>query len=835
MTRPSLATRLSDFARDARVAVRGLSRDRTFTATALLTLIVCLAANAAIFSIVRSVVLKPLPFEEPDRIVLISNIYPKAGFSTTGPGISTAGVPDYYDRLRETTVFESQALYIRRNPTLGLAEGAQRVPAIAVTPSFFPLLRARTYLGRTFLAEEGEVGQNARVLLSYGFWRRQFGGDSSIVGKDIRVDGTPSRVVGVLAPDFRYLWNDVEIFYPMAFSPQMKSDASRHSNNWLHIARLRPGATIEQAQQQIDALNARNNQRFPQFATILRDAGFRTVVTRLPDEVTRDVRPTLYLLWGGVLLVLLVGGVNLANLTLVRSAGRARELATRHALGAELPRLARQLLTETTVLTLIGGALGVLAGWWVLRSVGALHLDLLPRGDEIGLDWQTVTAMIALAIVVGLVAGFVPVAQLPRTNLGEALREGGRSGTAGSAAGRLRRALATSQVALAFVLLIGAGLLLASFRAVLRIDPGFQSSGVVTATVTLPYYRYKDDNGLVDVAGRILERARSLPGVSSAGATNSIPLGGDYNSGVIFAEGYERKKGESFVSPNYVTVTDGYFETMRMRLARGRFFDQRDTPTSQGVIMVDERLAQHFWPNQDPIGRRLYRPTSVNDLDAITPNTRFLTVVGVVRNVQLTGLTPQDAPVGVYYFPFTQSAERSMVLTVRANRNLESLAGAVRNAITEVDREIPVFNVQTMDERLDSALVPRRVPMLIGLVFGLVALFLAAVGIYGVLAYQVSQRHREIGIRMALGSSAGSILGLVVRDGMRITGIGLGVGLVALFGLTRAIRGMLYGVQPADPVVIVLVAFILAGVALVATLIPARRAARVSPMAAIND
>ena len=630
------------------------------------------------------------------------------------------------------------------------------------------------------------------------------------------------------------MWN-IDLWVPLTFSAEVKSDAYRHSNNWTNIARLKAGATMEQAQQQLDALNARNAERLPQFAPILRDAGFRTVVTRLADDMTRDVRPTLYLLWGGVLLVLLVGGVNLANLTLVRSAGRAREMATRHALGAEVTRLARQLLTETTVLTLTGGVLGILAGWWMLRSVGALHLELLPRGDEIGLDWQTVVVMIVLAIVVGILAGFVPVSQLPRTNLGETLREGGRGGTAGSAAGRLRRALATVQVALAFVLLIGAGLLLASFRAVLRIDPGFQSSGVVTATVSVPGFRYTDDNALIDVTNRILDRVRSLPGVASAGFTSSIPLGGDYSSGVIFAEGYQPKKGESFVSPNSVTVTTGYFESMRMRLARGRLFDQRDTPSSPPVVIVDERLAQHFWPNQDPIGRRMYRPTSANDLDKITPNTKFLTVVGVVRDVRLTGLTPQDAPVGVYYYPYAQGAERLLVLTVRADRDVESLAGAVRNSITEVDREIPVFSVQTMNDRMDSALVPRRVPMLIGLVFGIVALFLAAVGIYGVLAYQVSQRRREIGIRMALGSSTRSILGLVVRDGMQITGIGLAVGLVGLVGLTRVIRGMLYGVQPADPMVIALVAIVLAGVALVATLIPARRAARVSPMSALNE
>jgi predicted permease len=835
MTRVSPGAWAKDLARDARIAARSLSRDRTFAATALLTLIVCLGANAAIFAIVRSVILAPLPFPEPDRIVLLSNVYPKAGFAQTGPAVSSAGVPDYYDRLRETTVFETQALYARRNATLGFADGAQRVPALSVTPSFFRLLHARTHLGRTFLDEEGEVGQNARVILSYGFWQRQFGGDVAVIGKDIRVDGTPGRVVGVMARDFRYLWNDVDILYPLAFTPEQQGLAYRHSNNWVHIARLKPGATLAQAQRQIDDLNARNNQRFPQFVTALRDAGFRTIVTPLEDAVTRDVRPTLYLLWGGVLLVLLVGGVNLANLTLVRSAGRARELATRHALGAEVSRLARQLLTETTLLTLVGGALGTLAGWWLLRSVSALHLELLPRGDEIGLDWQTVAVMTVLAIAVGLVAGLVPVAQLPRTNLGELLREGGRSGTAGSAAGRLRRALATTQVALAFVLLIGAGLLLASFRAVLGIDPGFRSSGVVTATVTLPRFRYQDDAALVNVTERILAQLRALPGVTRAGATTSIPLGGDYNSSVIFAEGHEMKPGESLVSPNSVTVTDGYFQAMGMRLARGRFFDARDTPSSPQVVMIDERLAQHFWPDQDPIGRRLYKANNANDIGKITPDTRFFTVVGVVKNVELTSLTPADVPVGVYYFPVAQDAASFLVFTVRAEHNAGALAAAVRTTIASIDREIPVFNIQTMDDRLGSALVPRRVPMLIGMAFGLVALFLAAVGIYGVLAYQVSQRRREIGIRMALGSPSGTILTLVVRDGLRITAIGLAVGLVGLVGLTRAIRGLLYGVRPADPVVIAGVALTLAVVALIATLIPARRAARVSPMAALND
>ena len=353
-----------------------------------------------------------------------------------------------------------------------------------MTPSFFQLLGARANTGRLFLDEDTEDGQNAKVVLSHGFWQRQFGGDPSIVGKDVRLSGRPYRVVGIMEPGFRYVWSDVDLWLPLVFSVVERSDERRHSNNWTMIARLKPGATLEQAQRQIDELNARNDSRFPQFAKILADAGFRTVVTRLQDDLVRDIRPTLYLLWGGVLLVLVVGGVNLTNLTLVRASGRMRELATRHALGAELSRLARQLLTETTLVTVVGGVLGTLAGWWLLRSVRASHLDMLPRGDDIGLDWQTVTLVLALAIVVGLLAGFMPVAQLPRTNLGELLREGGRTGSASGAAGRVRRILATSQVALAFVLLIGAGLLLASFRAVLRIDGGFQPTGVTTASIS---------------------------------------------------------------------------------------------------------------------------------------------------------------------------------------------------------------------------------------------------------------------------------------------------------------------------------------------------------------
>ena len=825
----------SDFVRDARIALRGLARDRTFTATALLTLIICLGANTAILSIVRSVVLKSLPFPEADRVVLMSNLYPKAGFATAGPGDSGTGVPDYFDRLTQMTAFSDQALYVPRSPTLGLNNGAQRVGALAVTASFFPLLRTQAGVGRFFLPEDEQPGQDAKVVLSYGFWQREYGGDRAIVGRDIRVNGRPLRVIGITRQDFRFLFADTDVYFPLAFTPEQKLDDQRHSNNWTYIARLKPGATVDQARRQVADINARNDQRLPAFAKLLRDAGFYTDVIRLQDAMIRDVRPTLYLLWGGVILVLVVGGVNLANLTLVRSAGRARELATRHALGAELSRLARQLLTETTLLTVTGGALGILVGWWMLRSLGALHLEMLPRGDEITLDVWTAIAILGLSLVVGVLSGLVPVAQLRRASLTTYLREGGRGGTASGTAGRIRRGLATAQVSLAFVLLIGAGLLLASFRAVLRANPGFDSNGVVTAATTLPGFRYGDDQALVSVTARILDRLRALPGVTAAGGTTMIPLGNDNSNSVILAEGYQMKPGESLVSPAQVIVTAGYFEAMGVKLAKGRFFDDRDTPTSPKSIIVDERLAAHFWPNQDPIGRRMYTPSSPNDISAITPQTQFWTVVGVIRSMQLVSLAPRDVPVGAYFFPYTQNTSRALVFAVRAERGSAALSSAVRDAVMSVDRELPVFSLQTMDALMDRALVSRRVPMLIGLAFGGVALFLAAVGIYGVLAYQVSQRRREIGVRMALGSTAADITGLVLRDGLRITAIGLAIGIVGMFGLTKVISGMLYGVQALNPAVIAIVAIGLTVVATIATLVPARRAARVSPMDALND
>jgi predicted permease len=818
------------------LATRSWTRERSFTLTALATLLVCLGGNTVIFSIVRSVLLKPLPLAGADRLVLIQNLYPKFGFSSAGPGVVAASVPDYFDRA-DIRSFAEQALYRRVSLTLGMTDGAERVNALRATPSFYRLLGTAPHVGRAIADEDGEVGNAARVMLSYSFWQRRYGGDPSLVGRDIRLDGTAHRVVGIVQPRFEYLWKDINLWLPASFTSDQKSDASRHSNNWVMIARLAPGATVAQAQREIDALNARNDERLPQFSTLIRDSGFRTAVVPLQDELVRDVRATLYLLWAGALFVLLVGAVNLVNLFLMRSAGGWRELAIRHAIGASVARVGRQVVTETTLLAVCGGAIGVAAGWWLLRLLTTLDFDVLPRSHEIGLDWQAAGAMIALAAAVGVVTGLIPLARLSRANLNDVVRDAGRTGTGGIAAGRLRRRLATAQVALAFMLLIGAGLLLASFRAVLAIDPGFDPAGVVTASINLPATTYPAA-ALAQVAGRLLERTRALPGVGAAAVTTTIPFGGIYSNSIILAEESEPGPGESLVAPHQIAASDGYFEAMRIPLVRGRYFDNRDTAVAPRVVIVDERLAQRFWPGRDAVGRRLSRPSNprgILDLLVRGPDTASLTVVGIVANVQMTGLTPKDPLIGAYYVPYAQQPARSVVLAVRSAQDPEMLVPALRSTLASIDRELPLFDVRTMEQRLDRSLVQRRLPMIIALAFGVVALFLAGIGVYGLLGCQVAERRREIGIRMALGSSAADVFRLVMRDGARITVLGILVGLAGAIGMARLMAGLLYGVRTTDPIVVGAVAIVLATVALVATWLPARRAAGTNPAAVLSE
>lgn len=819
---------------DLRFAGRLLWKDRGFAVTAIATLAVCIGANTAIFAVVNSVLLKPLPVPHAEQLVHMYNAYPGAGLAE---GRGSTGVPDYYDRLRETDVFQEQALYNTRGVTLsGNGGDAERIVSMVGTPSLLRLLQVQPIRGRLFSdAEDGELGKTSKVILTYASWQRWFGGRDDAIGRDLRLNGQPFTIVGVLPRDFGFLEPDVKIWTPIAFTAEEKSDDSRHSNNWSYIARLKPGASIEQARQQIDALNARNLDRFPQLKQILINAGFHTVVVPLQAHLVREIRSTLYLLWGGVVFVLLVGAVNVTNLMLVRSSARMKELATRHALGAGLSRIARQLLTETLVLAAGGAAIGLALGVAAVKALGVVGFEATPQGTAVAVDATVVGFTLALALVLTVLIGLIPILGLRQMNLSQSFREEGRSGTAARGARVVRRVLVSAQVAFALMLLAGAGLLLASFQHVLAVNPGFDASHVLTGVVSPPTARYKGDDEARAFWNRLTERVRALPGVEAAGITSTIPLSGDASDSVILAEGYVMARGESLISPFQATVSPGYFEAMSIPLKRGRYFSASDDERAPRVVIIDERLANRFWKGQDPIGRRMWKPESPQDLTAGPgQKTRFYTVVGVVGNIRLTGLTESE-PVGAYYFPFAQNVNRGMVLSTKTAGDPAAIVGAIREQVRQIDPELPFFSVKAMQQRVDESLVSRRAPMLLASLFGGIALFLAAIGIYGVLAYQVAQRRKEIGIRLALGSDGRRIFGLIVSEGLLLLAVGVVTGLIGAFAIRRAMATQLFGVQPMDPLVLASVTAVLGIVAFLACAVPARRAAHLDPLIALTD
>jgi predicted permease len=822
---------MSTLLHDLRYGARLLWKDKAFAGTALLTLAVCIGANVAIFAIVNAVLLRPLPVPDADRIVLMHNNYPGAGATDSG----FSGVPDYFDRRDAVTALDAHALVDTVGRTIDEGPFPQRVTAMLATPSFFPLIGVEPQLGRVFTEAEGEPGQERRVILSHALWQELYGGDASALGRSLRLNGQPHEVVGVMPRGFAFIDPDVRLWMPAAFTGDDRSDQQRHSNNWMNIGRMKPGATVEQVQAQVDALNAANLERFPQWKELLLNAGFFTRVVPLQDFLVRDVRGTLYLLWGGVAFVLLIGVVNLANLALARASVRVRELATRFALGASRARVSRQMLTESLLLTTIGTLGGVALAAATLAAFERLGLDDIPRGAEVSLDATTMLFAAAVAVMAGLAIGALPLVGAFRANLGLAVREEGRTGTASRGARTLRHALVVAQVGIAFVLLIGAGLLLASFRQILDVDPGFRPEGVLTASVALPAATYAEDADLRGFTTRALEAVRALPGVEAAGTTSVIPLGGNISDSVILAEGYVMKPGESLVSPTFVVASPGYLEAMGARLVRGRLFDERDHAEATKTIIVDERLANHFWPDRDPIGRRMRFPSNPDDLLKVDENTEWITVVGVVGQLRHRGLVTRESDeVGAYFVPYAQRTGRGYTLAIRTRTDPAPMLPAVRAALAGIDPQVPLFDVRTMEDRVEASLLTRRAAMLLTGGFGLVALLLAALGIYGVLAYLVAQRTREIGIRLALGSTTGNVFGLVLRQGLALSAIGLAVGLAGTVALGRAIQSQLYGVGPTDPLVLVSATLVLGLVALAACAIPATRASRVDPVRALS-
>jgi predicted permease len=819
---------------DLRFAGRLLWKDRSFSLTTIATLALCLAANVAIFAVVNGVLLQPLPFPEPDRLVRMFNKYPGAGVDSGGAN----SVPDYFDRRAGLPALEETAIFREAGVTIsgsGLGE-AERVQGMFVTPSFFRVLQTQPARGQVFTDAQGEFGQEKVVIITNGFWQRLFGGRDDAIGQDIRLGGELYKVVGVLPANFVFLNPDLQLFRPAAFTPRDKSDESRHNNNWQHLGRLKAGATLQQAQSQLDAINAANFARFPAWQEILKNARFSSEVVDFQADLIGERRATLTMLWGGAIFVLLIGCVNVANLVLVRSTSRIRELATRHAMGATFGRLTRQALTESAALSAIGGLAGLGLGWWALRAAPFFGFDRLPSGLTLGLDNQVVGFTVLLIAIVGIGVGLIPVIAMRRANMAQVIREEGRSGTAGRGPRLMRRVLVTSQVAFALMLLIGAGVLLASFDRVLNINPGFRAANVLTGTLSLPVTRYADEAALRAATTRILERLRAVPGVEGAGATTTLPFSGNYSDSVILAEGYQMQPGESLISPAQVVATDGYFEAMGARLVAGRFFTTADAESRPRVLVIDERLARRFWPNGDALGKRMYFPADISNIMAKPTEAQMMTIVGIIEPMRLRGLVEEGVQrVGTYYSAMRQVPSRNLGLAIRTTQAPETVTSAVRRELAQLDPELPFYGVRTLDDRLSTSLVDRRTPMLLATGFAGVALFLAAIGIYGVLAYQVSQRRREIGIRMALGAASGSIFNLVLREGTLIVGLGAGVGLLGAFFLRQTLQAQLYETGAMDPRVVAAVAGVLIVVAMIACVLPARRAAKTDPLIALSD
>lgn len=793
---------------DLRYGARMLLKSPGFTVVAIIALALGIGANTAIFSVINAVLLRPLAYPKADEIVYFSGV-------NTAKGISRSNIsaPDYVDWTKQNKVFAQMAAFVTGGAILTGTNEPERVPRAVVTASFFNVLGVQPVLGRAFLAEEDQPNSQQVAVLSYGLWKRRFGSDANIIGNKITVSGRIMTVVGVMPAGYEFpeqtqIWTSLRLD---------ASDEKRDNRAYEAIGRIKPDVSLEQAQAQISTINAQLAKSYEET-----NIGWDIKLVRLHERLVGDVRPSLLALLGAVAFVLLIACANVANLLLARASARQKEMAVRTALGASRLRVVRQLLTESVLLSLMGGTLGLLLSVWLTDLLIALSPADTPRFSEINLDYRVLGFTMIVSCLTGVLFGLAPALQASKIDLNEALKEGGRGMCESHRRNRLRSLLVVSEIALSLMLLVGAGLLIKSFQHLRDVKPGFTPEHVLTMIVPLPYAKYHEPQQRADFYRQLVERVKALPGVASAGMVLNLPLnGGGFSVWRSFIrEGHPMTTEES-ANASYLVTTPDYFRTMEIPLLAGRNFNDRDTENSPMVVIISETMARrYFGSKEDAIGKRITMEFPRE-------------IVGVVGDTKPSTLDADAA--AQTYVAYTQDATwNSMALAVRTNGEPTLMTAAVRHEVLAIDKDQPIYNIKTMEDVVINSVGSRRVSVLLFSVFASIAFVLAALGIYGVMAYSVAQRTHEIGVRLALGAQVSDILRLVIRQGMTLALIGVGTGLVGALFLTRVMRSLLFGVSATDPFIFALVAVLFGIVALAACYIPARRATKVDPMIALR-
>jgi predicted permease len=811
-----------NFWNDVRYAARALRKNPGFTAVAVFTLALCLGANLTIFTVVDSILLRPLPFPHADRLVTAFHSYPKIGTPH-----STASLPNYYDYREKIKAFASTAIITENSApaVVGAAGSPYTVERDSVSPEFFNTLGVKLLMGRSFTDQEMVYSRSGIAILTYPFWRAYFNLDPNVIGRTFQMDGSITTVVGVLPPDFRFLSRRTQFFVPAASDPAQRAIDQRHNNGQVLIARLAPGATIATARAQIAALDAEQIKDDP-FAENLKAMGFVTIVSGLQEDHVAAIKPTLLLLQGGVLLLLLIGGVNLVNLLLIRAGGRARELAIRQSLGASHWHVMRQVMTETVLLCLVGGLYGLALAAGGIRLLQKLGVDQLPLGTYIGFDGRFALVALSGTVVLGILIA-LPVAWFSvRVHLANAFRSASRSATTNRAAQRLRHSFIVAQICLAFVLLAGAGLLGISLKRVMETSPGFQPGQVLAGQLSLPYKKYPDSASQLALIERLLAAIQDQPGVAFAGVGDLAPFGGNDSSGVTAVEGVQIANGGSLQDHYRNGVVGDYWRALDIPLLRGRLLEDADNRRNERVCVVDQAFAHRYWPGS-PLGHRLNDGPMFNKDEAFT-------IVGVVGTVKQNKLDDAN-PKGTIYYPYKYWPGSFISVLVRTGMAAEAMAPVLRKTVLAIDPDLPIDNLKPMRSLIGESVVTRRSPAVLAGIFAVVALLLTAVGTYGALAYAVGQRRREIGVRMALGAGQQQVLRQFLGLGAKLLLVGIGFGMPGAWATGRAMQHLLFGIGSVHVGVVAAAAGVMIGVVLLATALPSYSASRVSPTEALCD